>query len=330
MFLRTEDPAPFQEDDLLLAEELVARAALSLDNARRYTRERTRRPRAATQPAPRTLHGRRGGRGGLALPAGRHATHGVGGDWFDVIPLSGARVALVVGDVVGHGINAAATMGRLRTAVRTLADMELPPDELLARLDDLVLRLAEEDADARGRRPPRRWAPPACTPSTTRSPGGAPWRGPGTPRPRSSTRDGRVTFPDLPTGAPLGLGLGCPSSPSRLELPEGSLLALYTDGLVETRDHDIDVGMHRLGTALAQPESLPGRPLLPARRRPSPTRHRPTTSPCSLHGRCLAVSVAGVVRIFRERLGLCQGGAQAADYPLRCRSRGFRSGVVTF
>ncbi|QYX76595.1 serine/threonine-protein phosphatase [Streptomyces akebiae] len=72
---------------------------------------------------------------------------GVGGDWFDVIPLSGARVALVVGDVVGHGIQASATMGRLRTAVRTLADVDLPPDELLTHLDDLVTRLADEDAD---------------------------------------------------------------------------------------------------------------------------------------------------------------------------------------
>lgn len=79
------------------------------------------------------------------LPA--DAKDGVGGDWFDVIPLSGARVGLVIGDVVGHGISAAATMGRLRTAVQTLADMDLPPDELLAHLDDLVIRLGDEERD---------------------------------------------------------------------------------------------------------------------------------------------------------------------------------------
>lgn len=65
----------------------------------------------------------------------------MGGDWFDVIPLSGARVALVVGDVIGHGIHASAAMGRLRTAVHTLAGVDLSPDELLTRLDDLVIRL---------------------------------------------------------------------------------------------------------------------------------------------------------------------------------------------
>src|SRR5206468_10864643 len=79
------------------------------------------------------------------MPAGSRA--GVGGDWFDVIPLSGARVALVVGDVVGHGIHASATMGRLRTAVRTLADVDLPPDELLTHLDDLVTHLSTDEED---------------------------------------------------------------------------------------------------------------------------------------------------------------------------------------
>ncbi|MGW9033094.1 SpoIIE family protein phosphatase, partial [Streptomyces sp. NPDC055722] len=120
LFARTEDPMPFQEDDLLLAEELVTRAALSLDNARQYTREHTTALALQRNLLPQRLMG------GAAveaawryLPADTDA--GVGGDWFDVIPLSGARVALVVGDVVGHGINAAATMGRLRTAVRTLA-----------------------------------------------------------------------------------------------------------------------------------------------------------------------------------------------------------------
>ncbi|MGW8955906.1 SpoIIE family protein phosphatase [Streptomyces sp. NPDC055709] len=178
---------------------------------------------------------------------------GVGGDWFDVIPLSGTRVALVVGDVVGHGINAAATMGKLRAAAHTLAGLELTPDELLAHLDDTVQRVAEGGSDdpdhsdaAVGATclyavydPETR----KCTMATA-----------GHPPPAIIDPQGQVTFPDLPSGAPLGIGLGVSFEAVELELPEGSLIALYTDGLIETRDHDIDEGMHRLGTALAQPD----------------------------------------------------------------------------
>jgi PAS domain S-box-containing protein len=252
LFVRTEDPVPFQEFDLLLAEELVSRAAMSMDNARQYAREHTAALALQRNLLPHRL------RGGVAVEATSRylpadMDHGVGGDWFDVIPLSGARVALVVGDVVGHGINAAATMGRLRTAVHTLADMELPPDELLARLDDTVQRLAEEDADA----PDQTSTVVGATcvyavydPVTRKC---AMARA-GHPPPAIIDPQGRVTFPDLPTGTPLGIGLGVPFEAVELELPEGSLLALYTDGLIETRDHDIDVGMRRLGTALAQPD----------------------------------------------------------------------------
>ncbi|WP_442811064.1 SpoIIE family protein phosphatase [Streptomyces sp. NBC_01217] len=251
LFIRTENPVPFQEFDLLLAEELVSRAAMSMDNARQYAREHTAALALQRNLLPHRL------RGGTAVEAASRylpadMDRGVGGDWFDVIPLSGARVALVVGDVVGHGINAAATMGRLRTAVHTLADMELPPDELLARLDDTVQRLAEEDADSPDQTPTVVGATclyavydPAtrmCTMARA-----------GHPPPAIIDPQGRITFPDLPTGTPLGTGLGVPFEAVELELPEGSLLALYTDGLIETRDHDIDVGMHRLGTALAQP-----------------------------------------------------------------------------
>ncbi|MGV9345607.1 SpoIIE family protein phosphatase [Streptomyces spiralis] len=250
VFIRTEDPVPFQEFDLLLAEELVTRAALALDNARQYAREQTAALALQRNLLPHRL------RGGAAveaasryLPADAHS--GVGGDWFDVIPLSGARVALVVGDVVGHGINAAATMGRLRTAVHTLAHMELPPDELLAHLDDTVQRLAEEDADAPDQ--PNAVVGATCLyavydPVTRR----CTMARAGHPPPAIIDPQGRVTFPDLPTGSPLGIGLGVPFEAVELELPEGSLLALYTDGLIESRDHDIDQGMHRLGAALAQ------------------------------------------------------------------------------
>ncbi|MER5916337.1 SpoIIE family protein phosphatase [Streptomyces sp. NPDC001982] len=252
LFIRTQDPVPFQEGDLLLAEELVSRAALSLDNASQYARRHTAALALQRNLLPRGL------KGGTAvevassyLPA--DMDHGVGGDWFDVIPLSGARVALVVGDVVGHGINAAASMGRLRTAVRTLADMELPPDELLTHLDDTVQRLVEEDADAADGLPAVGGATclyavydpvtRVCTMARA-----------GHPPPAIVDPQGRVTFPDLPTGTPLGIGLGDPFESVELELPEGSLIALYTDGLIEARDHDIDEGMRRLGTALTLPD----------------------------------------------------------------------------
>jgi len=185
------------------------------------------------------------------LPAG--APSGVGGDWFDVIHLSGARVALVVGDVVGRGINAAATMGRLRTAVRTLADLDLPPDELLAHLDDLVISLAEEEggegeeaeaAAAMGARCMYAVYDPVTQRCTMARAGHLP--------PAIVWPDGTVTFPDLPTGPPLGLGT-LPYESDELELPEGTLIALYTDGLLGPWGQDIDAEASRLGEALARP-----------------------------------------------------------------------------
>jgi PAS domain S-box-containing protein len=252
LFGRSLEQTPFQEDDLLLAEELVTRAALCLDNALQYARERTAALTLQRDLLPHRVHG-----GAAVEVASRYVPadmdHGVGGDWFDVIELSGARVALVVGDVVGHGINAAATMGRLRTAVRTLADLDLPPDELLSHLDDTVRRLNEEDGDAGDQMPAVVGA--TCLyavydPVTRR----CTMARAGHPPPLIVDAQGRITIPDMPAGAPLGFGLGLvPFECVELELPEGSVLAFFSDGLVESRDQDIDVGLQRLGTALAQP-----------------------------------------------------------------------------
>ena len=191
-FWRSEEPEPFEEDDLSLAEELAARAAVCIDNARRYTREHTMAvtlQRSLLPRAPARAERRRG-----RLPLSARAQAGVGGDWFDVIPLPGARVALVVGDVVGHGLHAAATMGRLRTAVHNFAALDLPPDELLSHLDDLVARIDQDEARRRATAP-RSPAPPACTRSTTRSPGAAPWPAPGIRRPRCVHPDGTRRLP---------------------------------------------------------------------------------------------------------------------------------------
>nr|WP_245171066.1 SpoIIE family protein phosphatase [Streptomyces decoyicus] len=260
-FFRSRRLGPFVADDVQLAEELVARAAVCVDNARRFTREHTAARVMQQNLLPHELTG------GSALEVASwyfpaDAPSGVGGDWFDVIPLSGARVALVVGDVVGHGINAAATMGRLRTAVRTLANLDLPPDELLARLDDLVIGLVkthrtDPPADAGNPSVASTFMGATCLyavydpvsrrcsmarashlPPLIVGPGGA------------------VECPDVPAGPPLGLGT-LPFESVELELAEGSLIALYTNGLIETCDRDIGVGLSRLSGALA----VPGRTL---------------------------------------------------------------------
>ncbi|WP_431948364.1 SpoIIE family protein phosphatase [Actinacidiphila sp. bgisy167] len=259
-FVRHRRPVPFENDDLLLAEELAARAAVCVDNARRWTREHEAALALQRSLLPQTLAG------GMALEiAYRYLPtdiqDGVGGDWFDVIPLSGARVALVVGDVVGHGLTAAATMGRLRTAVHTLADMDLPPDELLAHLDDLVIRLAEEES-------PDESVATAVTGATclytvydpvTRR---LTMARAGHPPPAVVDPQGRVAFAELPAGPPLGLG-AMPFESAELELAEGSVVALYTDGLIDTFGTDLDVGLNRIAHALARP-GLPVRELCSA------------------------------------------------------------------
>ncbi|MEU8827168.1 SpoIIE family protein phosphatase [Streptomyces sp. NPDC048636] len=255
-FIRSRHPEPFEEDDLLLAEELVSRAGLCVDNARRYTREHNAALALQRSLLPHALSG------GRAIDvASRYlptdARDGVGGDWFDVIPLSGARVALVVGDVVGHGINAAATMGRLRTAVHTLADMDLPPEELLAHLDDLVIRLTDEEAEQAGEAG-QEGISAAVLGATCLYAVYDPVTGrctmarAGHPTPAVVDPGGEVSFPPLPAGPPLGLG-SLPFESAELELPAGSLIALYTDGLIESCDQDIDIGLGRLRNTLGQP-----------------------------------------------------------------------------
>ena len=242
---RFRRPDPFSADDVLLAEEITTRAAVCIDNARRFSRERETALALQRSLLPRSLP-----RTAAVDAASRYlpaARAGVGGDWFDVIPLSGMRVAMVVGDVVGHGIQASATMGRLRTAVRTLADIDLAPDELLTHLDDLVVRLSAEAGNdgspgevgatclyavydpvsrrctlARAGHPPPVVVPPGGVPQQV----------------------------DLPAGPPLGLG-GLPFESAELDLREGSVLSFYTDGLIETRERDVDASHQMLCDALA-------------------------------------------------------------------------------
>ncbi|MFD3453860.1 SpoIIE family protein phosphatase [Streptomyces sp. NPDC058691] len=255
LFTRTGHRVPFDADDVLLAREIGTRAAVYVDNAYRYTRERT-----TSLELQRSLLPQVAARQPAVTTATRYVAAdsraGVGGDWFDVIPLSGARVALVVGDVVGHGLHASATMGRLRTAVRTLADIDLPPDELLTHLDDLVIRLGTDTdgaqpTDAVGAQPSELAASclymiydPVSRSCTAARAGHPP---PALVRPGSPAE-----YLDIPAGPPLGVG-GIPFETVELRIPEGSLLALYTDGLVESPRDGLEEGLERLRKVLSEP-----------------------------------------------------------------------------
>ncbi|WP_234322130.1 SpoIIE family protein phosphatase [Streptomyces sp. NRRL B-24720] len=256
VFVRTENVAPYSRDDLLLAEELAVHASLSLDNARRYTRERAAALALQRSLLPGALSGGDAVElGWRYLPSDRH--EGVGGDWLDAIHLPGGRIALVVGDVIGHGINAAATMGRLSTAVLTLAALDLPPAEVLVHLDEVATQLTGDAA--RSGDPVPQIVGATCIyavydPAT----GVCSFARAGHPPPLLVSPDGQVTTPDTPAGTLIGVGLGSFESVD-VELPEGSLIVLFTDGLIETRNTDIDAGLDRLATALRRvPSELDG------------------------------------------------------------------------
>jgi GAF domain-containing protein/PAS domain-containing protein len=254
-FWRLQNTEPFQEDDLSFAEELAARAAVAIDNARRYTREHTMAVTLQRSLLPR----------GVPEQSALEVAHrylpahtGVCGDWFDVIALPGTRVALVVGDVVGRGLHASATMGRLRTAVHNFSALDLAPDELLAHLDELVADTdadeatdapADEDAGITGATCLYAVYDPVAGVCTMASAGH--------PGPALVGPDGRVSFPDTPLSPPLGLGGSLPFETVALRLREGSRLVLFTDGLIEDHRRDPDTGLSLLREALARPGLTP-------------------------------------------------------------------------
>lgn len=239
---RTRNPEPFSADDEVLAGELAARAAVCIDNARWYRQVRNtaltlQRSLLPQQPLDQP---------GLEVayryqPA--QAAGEVGGDWFDVIPLAGDKTALVVGDVMGSGITAAATMGQLRTATRTLAELGLAPDQVLHHLDRITDRMGQTITTCIYAVYDPHQA--QCLISNAGH------------LPPALVRPGRLPeLLDLPTGAPLGVG-DVVFHTTMLGLYPGDELVLYTDGLVETRDQAIDVRLDALLALLGEaPRSL--------------------------------------------------------------------------
>ncbi|MFI9122982.1 SpoIIE family protein phosphatase [Streptomyces bikiniensis] len=232
---RLRDREPFDAQDRILIDEVVARAALNIDNARLYT---TQREAALTLRRSLTNNALPAVTGleltGRYLPA---SAHDVGGDWYDAIALPGGRTGLVIGDVMGHGIHAAAVMGQLRTAVRTLARHDIPPARMLRSLDAVVADLGEDEM--------------ATCVYAVHDPAAGRWTiaRAGHPPPVVATPDGAVGFLDGPPGTPLGTGAH-DFGAEEVVLPAGGLLVLYTDGLVEARDRDLDQGMGQLAHAL--------------------------------------------------------------------------------
>lgn len=236
---RTRNPLPFDEDDVILAAELAGRAAVAIDNARWFQSVRntalTLQRSLLPDHAPRHT--------GLEL-ASRYqpaqATSEVGGDWYDVIPLTDDKTALVVGDVMGNGIDAAATMGRLRTATCAYADLDLEPAAVLQHLDKITCDLEHYIV--------------TCLYAVFDPRTGRCLAANAGHMPPALARPGRrPRLLDLPAGAPLGVG-GVPFEATTTELAPGDLLVLYTDGLVETRHHSIDDRLEVLLSFLDEPE----------------------------------------------------------------------------
>ncbi|MFD0024710.1 SpoIIE family protein phosphatase [Streptomyces sp. NPDC058382] len=240
VLMRRPGREPFDDMDRTTGAELAARAGLVLDNARMYTYQENVaetlqdsmlpqvEPRmAGCDIATRYLPGARLGR--------------VGGDWFDSVKLPGSRTALVVGDVMGHGLNSAAMMGQLRTAVLTMATMEMPPAQLLRNLDDLAQRLGEQYLAT------CLYAvyDPIRSELQIANAGHIP---PVLVR----AEDGRAELLDLPTGAPIGVG-GVAFATATVRVLPGDRLVLCTDGLVEVRGQDIGAGLAALCASAAHP-----------------------------------------------------------------------------
>ncbi|WUH92158.1 SpoIIE family protein phosphatase [Streptomyces sp. NBC_00433] len=242
-FVRGPGRRPFDARDAVTAAEVAARGAVHLDNARLHrlesraaaTLQRSMMPtRPPRIPGVRIAH--------HYMPGDRQAQ--VGGDWFDAIQLPGGRVALIVGDVMGHGLQAAAVMGQFRTSVITMAALDLPPAQLLRHLDNLAQRLGTDHLATCV------YAvyDPINRTLTLANAGHIP--------PVLAGHDGRGELLQIPGGAPIGVG-GVPFETVEIPAPDGSWLVLCTDGLVEVRGQGIDAGLAALCAHVIEPQQTP-------------------------------------------------------------------------
>ncbi|MER5725208.1 ATP-binding SpoIIE family protein phosphatase [[Kitasatospora] papulosa] len=244
VFLRGPERPPFEANDLLVAAQLATHTALGIDKAVPYGREayiadelqRTMLPDSLPQPTGVRLASR-------YLPAAETAR--VGGDWYDAIPLPGSRVALVVGDVMGHSMTSAAIMGQLRTTAQTLAGLDLPPQEVLHHLDEQAQRLG---SDRMATCLYAVYDPVAHRITIANA---------GHPPPVLLHLGGRAEVLRVPPGAPIGVG-GVDFEAVELDAPAGATLLLYTDGLVESRLRDVWTGIEILRERLATTAQLTG------------------------------------------------------------------------
>ncbi|MEH0546574.1 serine/threonine-protein phosphatase [Streptomyces sp. B21-105] len=244
VFLRRPERPPFETDDLLVAAQLATHSALGIDKAVLYDREayiadelqRTMLPETLPRPTGVRLASR-------YLPAAETAR--VGGDWYDAIPLPGSRVALVVGDVMGHSMTSAAIMGQLRTTAQTLAGLDLPPQEVLHHLDEQAQRLG---TDRMATCLYAVYDPVAHRITIANA---------GHPPPILLHLGGRAEVLRVPPGAPIGVG-GVDFEAVELDAPAGATLLLYTDGLVESRLRDVATGIEQLREKLAATAQLTG------------------------------------------------------------------------
>ena len=242
-FARVVGRDGFAEPDTEVAAELAAHAAVCIDNARLYHRERRVAfvlQQGLVPEEPRVPEGLEVA--ARYLPVG---TSMVGGDWHDIVALPSGQTALIIGDAMGHGPEAAAVMVQLRTAAHTLADLELPPEGVLRRLDRMAAAMSGTP-----------YATCLCAvldpPSSSCLVAKA-----GHPPPVLALPDGETELPDLPAGLPLGLAAGSFDT-VRIDLPAGAVLALYTDGLVESRTRPLEDGLSALRGALGDALAKPG------------------------------------------------------------------------
>jgi serine phosphatase RsbU (regulator of sigma subunit)/anti-sigma regulatory factor (Ser/Thr protein kinase) len=230
----------FDRYDVEMGMEYATRSAVFFNHATRYNREHATALTLQRSMLPT----------GLSMPSSVEVKHRylpgselveVGGDWYESIRLPGARVALVIGDVAGHGVRAAVTMGRLRTAIQTLAMLELPPAESLQQLDELMQTLGE-------REPHFATCAYAVYDGVT---GEIELAVAGHLPPLLVHPDGRNEYLEFNPSPPLGVGNGVVDT-KVIPVEDGSLFVLYTDGLVESRDRDISDGLDRLQAAFGE------------------------------------------------------------------------------